>query len=170
MRKKKRKSAISDNTTPCHRLPDVCLFCSYMYEYVCDALSKGHSVCARARRNHHIIHSIPVATSTRLFFFLFFSLRSFVTLSLSFLDQTHALFSSTHTYIHSYIRCVQEGSLSRTKIFSFFLLHTHTYIHTEDGEKIAAGRKRRTRLSILRNNDVWARVYTQANVLFLLLT
>jgi len=43
-------------------------------------------------------------------------------------------------------------------------------MHTVDGEKIAAGRKRRARLSILRNDDVWARVYVQANVLFLLLT
>ncbi len=114
------KSAILDNTTPCRRLLNVCLFCWYMYGYVCDALSKGHSMCVRARRNHHIIHPIPVATSTRLFL-LFFSLRSFVTLSLSLLDQTHALFFFFfHTYIHSYMRCVQASSLSRTKIFLFF--------------------------------------------------
>ncbi len=119
-KKKKMKSAILDNTTPCRRLLNVCLFCSYMYGYVCDALSKGHSMCVRARRNHHIIHPIPVATSTRLFL-LFFSLRSFVTLSLSLLDQTHALFfsSSTHTYIHTW-DAYKPALWAEQKSFFFF--------------------------------------------------
>ena len=149
-----------------------------MYGYVCDALSKGHSMHARARRNHCILHPIPMATSTRLFSF---SSRSFVTLALFLRGQTHNFsFSCIHTYIHSYLRCVQADSEQNKKISFFFLslslslthTHTHTHTHTRTGdeEKIAAGRKWRARLSILRNDDVRAHVYAQANVLFLLLT
>ena len=146
--------------------------------YVCDALSKGHSMCARAKRNHHIIHPIPVATSTRLFFSSSssssFSSRSFVTLSSSLLDQTHALFSPSsrththHPYVRPYSRCVQAASFEQNKtrpLGCFFspslsLALSHIGNRTaDDGEKIAAGREKRTRLSILRNDNVWARVY-----------
>lgn len=106
--KKTVENAILDKPIPCRQCSDVYLFSSDISEYLhlcaCDALAKGHHICAKARRNHHIIHSIPVATSTRLFLllFFFFSLPSFVTLSLSLLDQTHAPFPfHIYTYIHT---------------------------------------------------------------------
>jgi hypothetical protein len=135
---------------------------------MCDALSKGHSMCARAKGNHHIIHPILASIRTRLFLSsLFFSLRSIVTLSLSLLEQAHALFFLPYIYIYTYIH-TSDGYkrllLSRIKIFlSFFFL-----LQTVDREKkLAAKCEKRTRLLILRN-DVWARVRT--SVLFLLLT
>ena len=130
-----------NNITVHNLFPDVCLFCSdiyiYIYTFICvciygyvyvrDALSKGHSMCARAKRNHHHHTSYPSGHKYKAL--SSFSLRNFVTLSLSFLDQTHALFSfHIYTYIHSYIRCVQEGSLSRTKIFFFPSLTPYTYV------------------------------------------
>jgi hypothetical protein len=65
-----------------------------------------------------------------------FSLLSIVTLSLSLLDQAHALFflsSYIYIVIYTYVRCVQAVSLSRTKkkLFSFFF----SRIHTDDREK-----------------------------------
>jgi hypothetical protein len=123
------KRTISDNTTPYRRLPDVCLFCSYICMDMCVMLCRKGIVCAQEREEtitSYILSQWPQVQGS----FFSFSLHSFVTLSLSLLGQMHALFfSSTHTYIHSYIRCVQAGSLSRTKIFLFFFL-SHTYILT----------------------------------------
>jgi hypothetical protein len=130
-----------------------------MYGYVCDALSKGHSMCARARRNHHIIHPIPVATSTRLFFFFFLTQFCHIIVVASRPNACTIFFF--HTYIHTLIHQMRTSRLfEQNKNLSLFFSFAHIY--TDDVEKIAAGRKRRTRLSILRNDDVWARVYTQA--------
>jgi hypothetical protein len=167
-KKKKKRSTISDNTTPCRRLPDVCLFCSYVWMDMYVMLWWKGTVCARKRGEtitSYILSQWPQVQGS--FFFFFFTRFCHIIVVASRPNACTIFFF--HTYIYSYIRCVQASSLSRTKIFLLFFFF-RTYIYTDDVEKIAAGRKRRTRLSILRNDDVWARVYTQANVLFLLLT
>jgi hypothetical protein len=166
------KARISDNTAPCHQLPDVCLFCLDMYiytyvriyTYMCDALSKGHSMCARAKGNHHIIHPILASIRTRLFLslslFPFFFL--YVVLSHSrcrFSNKRMHFFFLFHiyTYIHT-SDAYKQRLLSRTKIFlsSFFfslsLSLSHIYTLAIEKKNLAAECEKRTRLSILRNN------------------
>ncbi len=133
---------------------------------MCVMLCRKGTVCAWKRGETITSYSYPSGHKYKALFFFFFAQFCHIIVVTS-RPNACTFFSSTHTYIHSSRRCVQASSLSRTKIFLFF---SFTHIHTDDGEKIAAGRKRRTRLSILRNDDVWARVYTQASVLFLLLT
>ena len=83
--------------------------------------------------SHHT--SYPNGHKYKALFFSF-SLRGFVTLSLSLLDQMHALFfSSTHTYIHT-SDAYKPALWSRTKIFLLFFFF-RTYIYTDDVEKIA---------------------------------
>ncbi len=125
-KRRKMKSAILDNTTPCRRLLNVCLFCSYMYGYVCDALSKGHSMCVRARRNHHIIHPIPVATSTRLFLLFLCAVLSHYRCRFS-TKRMHFFSPSTHTYIHTWDAYKQALWAEQKSFFFFLLLLSHTY-------------------------------------------
>lgn len=74
----------------------------------------------------------------------------------------HFFSSSTHTSIHQ-MRTSQlfEQNKNLPRHFSLSLSLAHTHIHTDDGEKIAAGREKRTRLSILRNHSAWAHVYAR---------
>ena len=132
-RKREKKKRKARSWTIQHLVVDCLMFVYFALVYVwicvCDALSKGHSICVRARRNHHIIRPIPVATSTRLFLLFFFAQFCHIIVVAS--RPNACTFFSFHTYIHSYMRCVQASSLSRTKIFLFFLLLllllSHTY-------------------------------------------
>lgn len=124
---------------------------------MCDALSKGYSMCTRAKGNHPILASIR----TRLFLSLplfFSSLRSIVTFSfVASRTQTHALFSSllhTHTYIdqmrtNSFFWAEQKN-LSLPGFFLSSLSLFLICIRTRE-KKTGSECEKRTRLSILRN-------------------
>jgi hypothetical protein len=93
-----------------HHLVINCLMFVY-FPRICihmrDAVSKGHSMCTRAKRNHHIIHPILVPISTRLFFSSFFLYL-----------------------VLSHYRCRFS-----TKRMHFFLLYIYIYIHISVGSK-----------------------------------
>jgi hypothetical protein len=108
----------------------ICIY-TYTYIYAYDALSKGHSMYARAKGNHHIIHPILASIRTRLFlsslFFLYVVLSHYRCRFSN--KRMHFFFSSIYiyiyTYIHTYIRCVQTASFEQNKNLSlvFFLFH-----------------------------------------------
>ncbi len=98
---------------------------------MCDALSKGHSMCARAKGNHHIIHPILASIRTRLFLSsLFFFLYVVLSHYRSRFSNKRMHFFLFHIYIYIYIYtsdAYKQFLLSRTKIFlSFFFLLSHT--------------------------------------------
>lgn len=81
---------------------------------------------------HHHHTSYPSGHKYKALFFSF-SLRNFVTLSSSLLDQTHALFlSSTRTYIQMRTRRLFEQNKN---LLLSLLLHTHTHTYVSKMEK-----------------------------------
>jgi len=130
MRKKRGKAR---SRTIQHLVIDCLMFvyfahiCMNVYVMLC---RKG-TVCAREREEtitSYILSQWPQVQGSFFFSFFLYAVLSHYRCRFS-TKRMHFFFLLP--YIHSYIRCVQASSLSRTKIFPFFSLlsHTHTYTY-----------------------------------------
>jgi len=92
-----------------------------------DAVSKGHSMCTRAKRNHHIIHPILVPISTRLFFSSFFLYLVLSHYRCRFSTKRMHFFL-LYIYIHIYIyRIGASRFFEQNKNLFLFFSHIHTH-------------------------------------------